>query len=65
MYRKVTGYSPAIPHAPAQNASPPLKDYQPMDMTGQRTRIPVVGNPPVCVRLYTPWWRPHLEFALD
>jgi len=46
-YRKVTGYMPAIPHAPALNATPPLKDYQPMDMTGQRARIPVVTNPPV------------------
>lgn len=50
--RKVTGYMPVIPHAPAQNATPPLKDYQPMDMTGQRTRIPVVGNPPSHVQTY-------------
>ena len=51
MCRKVTGYNPAIPHAPAQNAAPALKDYQPMDMTGQRTRIPVVAGPPVLMQV--------------
>ena len=49
-YRKVTGYSSAIPHMPAHNAALQLKDYQPMDMTGQRTRIPVVAaNPAVSI----------------
>lgn len=52
--RKVRGYGPVIPHVPAYNATPPLKSYQPMDMSGQRYRVPVVGNPPVCYLQHGP-----------
>ena len=45
--RKVTGYIPTIQHGPVVNATPSLKNYQPMDMSGQRARIPVYTNSPV------------------
>jgi len=56
--RKVTGYSPAIPHAQPRNETPPLKNYQPMDMSGQRTRIPVVAGPQVLAHAF---YRPRVS----
>lgn len=59
--RKVTGYSSAIPHMPAHNAALQLKDYQPMDMTGQRTRIPVVAANPASYSHYYDATRPAVD----